>query len=646
MHLSRIDVGLWYCRARLLFIPHTPFYFHQHTARVSQGMIQNNRTIDGAAVFKKAAEPMNHEMLSSLVSSVHSDEDVVRFDPKRCPWDTLRDVMYAVQNTNMNRLDICKALKALYPDEVQFRNMSIWDVEKMTQWWKDPAYPYRYRPLFCGSQSYEDIGLRLKRALSPPKTPNLLAAAPIKPLRNASPPEEFTEILLPPRHPPRHSIFTTEGSPEPEKPVTRRSGHAEAANQRAIPKARKVKTRDDLKNEATRWQPLTHSNSTRSLSARRSQDSKAFTYCGKSSWNPTKIDGASTRSHAEGDSLLDLASLPSHLPVEESSTASTLQSKAQSGKKPMKQSLVLAPPPQLTGLYSVKYSELPAKSNPKTRIENGHNPSPTYRDHNNLPNSPRRSPPSSHPAKRQALGEKPTNVWRRSVVECEQLPSINSLFPSEHWENLCLKTPTTGPHHTAGQDKHQITVADSEAYPLNIYGRQARPTLLPPLEPRTPSIPSLNSSTAVSPTSPIAGRSRMTYPATPSPNPANHPDFAVRKSYSEGTLKPIPVNHSDFGVRKRYSEGSLKFSPTSCPWHAIRDVALARDRMNLTKQQIAFLLSHRYGQAFPSLREVTIEQVQELWESSRTRMEALYTEQGCGVVEQELWNDLGSLGLV
>ena len=587
-------------------------------------MIQNNRTIDGAAVFKKAAEPMNHKMLSSLESSVHSDEDFVGFDPKRCPWDTLRDVMYAVQNTNMNRLDICEALKALYPDEVQFRNMSSWDVEKMTRWWKDPAYPYRYRPLFCGPQSYEDIRLRLRRTLSPPKTPNPLAAAPIKPLRNASPRGEVTDIPLPPRHPPRDSIFTTEGSPEPEKPVTRRDYRPEAAKQRA----RKVKPKHDLRNEVTQQQALTLSDYTKSFKI------------------PSDRRLAKPLSQkAGGDSISDLASLLSYLPAEESSNASTLQSKAQSGQKPMKQSFVLAPPPQLIGSHSVKYSELSAKSKSYTRPE-CETPSPAYWDNNTLPNSPLRSTSISHPAKRQALEGKPTSVWRRSGVECEQLPSLNSLFPSEHWENLCLKPPTTSPCHINRQDKDQITFAGQGVYPLNIYGQQNRTALLPPLEPRTPSIPSLNSSSAFSPTSPLAGRSRMTYPATPSPNPATHPDFAVRKSYSEGTIKPIPANHPDFGVRKRYSEGSLKFSPTSCPWHAIRDVALARDRMNVTEEQIALLLSHRYGQAYPSLREVTMEQVQELWKCSRTRREALYTEQDCGVLEQELWNDLRGLGLV
>ena len=612
-------------------------------------MIQNTGTTDAEASVEAAAESMTHEMPSSFIYSVPTDEDVVRFDPKKCPWNALRDVIYAEQNTNMNRLDICKALKTLYPDEVQFQNMSVGDVEKMAQWWKDPAYPYRYRPLFCGSQSYENIGLRLKHALSPPKTPKPLAAAPVKPMRTASTREEVANTPLPPRHPPRDSIFTTDGSQNPEKPGTDQSDHAEAAEQRAIPKPRKVKTKDDLKNEVTRQIP-SNTNRFKISSNRRSakpllQSAKAATYCGERSLNPTNHDRVSTRWLAEGNSVPELGSLPSHLPVAESSNISTLQSKAQSGQKPMKQSLVLAPPPQLIGFYSVKYSELSAKSNSNTRLESGHNPSPTSWNHSTLPNSPLRSPSSSHPAKRQALGEKPTNIWQRSGVGCEQLPSINSLFPSEHWENLCLKTPTASPCRMAGQDKNQIIVADQGAYPVNIYGRQDRAVLLPALELSTPSIPSLSSSSAVSPSSPIAGGPRMTHPSTPSPNSVTPSESVVRKSCSEGVLKPLPVIHSDFGVRKRYSEGSLKFTPAACPWHAIRDVALARDRMNLTEEQIALLLSHRYGQAYPALEQVTMEQVQELWESSRTCREALYTEQDCGVVEQQLWNDLRALGL-
>ena len=576
----------------------------------------------------------------------------MRFDPTRCPWNALRDVIYARQNTNMNRLDICKALKVLYPDEIQFRNMSSQDVEEMVQWWKDPAYPYRHRPLFCGSQSYENIGLRLKRALSPPKTPKPLAAAPMKPMRTASPREELADIPLPPRHLPRDSIFTTEGSPEAEKPETHRRSHDEAAKQGVVPKARRVKPRDDLRIEVTPQQNLTPPINTDKIkisSNRRSakpllQNSKASSCYGKISSTSVNDHGNSTQSHAEDNSTSDLGSLSNRLSVERSSNVPSLQSKVQTQHKPMKQSLVLAPPPQLIGLYSVNYPEHSAKSKPNTRPDFG-DPSPTHWNHDTPPHSPSRAPSGSRPAKRQALGEKPTNVWQRNGAGREQLPSINSLFPSEHWENLCLKTPAPGPCRVAGQEKDQIIVADRGAYPLNIYGRQDRP-VLPPPNLSTRSVPSLSSSSEVTPTSPITGVSRMTLPSTPSPNPITLADFVVRKSYSDGTLKPLPAYHSDFGIRKRYSEGSLKFSTAACPWHAIRDVAVARDRMNLKKDQIALLLGYRYGRAYPSLKQVTMEQVQELWESSRTCKEALYTEQDCRVVEEQLWNDLRALRLI
>ena len=70
-----------------------------------------------------------------------------------------------------------------------------------------------------------------------------IAGTPAKPRRTASPREEVANIPLPPRHPPRDSIFTTDGSQKSEKPEIGRSDHAEAAKQRAIPKARKVKTK-------------------------------------------------------------------------------------------------------------------------------------------------------------------------------------------------------------------------------------------------------------------------------------------------------------------------------------------------------------------------------------------------------------------
>ena len=73
---------------------------------------------------------MTYETPSSFNRRVPSDGDIVRFDLKRCPWNALRDVIYAQQNTNISRLDVCKALKVLYPDEVQFQNMSSQDVEQ------------------------------------------------------------------------------------------------------------------------------------------------------------------------------------------------------------------------------------------------------------------------------------------------------------------------------------------------------------------------------------------------------------------------------------------------------------------------------------------------------------------------------------
>ena len=68
--------------------------------------------------------------------------------------------------------------------------------------------------------------------------------------------------------------------------------------------------------------------------------------------------------------------------------------------------------------------------------------------------------------------------------------------------------------------------------------------------------------------------------------------------------------------------------------------------MKLTQEQIALLLRHRYGNAHPFLKQVTTEQVQELWECSRTCREALYTEWDCDVVEQQIRNDLRVLGLM
>ena len=53
---------------------------------VSQAIIHNIRIIDEEVVLRDAAEAITDEILSSLKPSAPSDEHVVRFDPRRCPW--------------------------------------------------------------------------------------------------------------------------------------------------------------------------------------------------------------------------------------------------------------------------------------------------------------------------------------------------------------------------------------------------------------------------------------------------------------------------------------------------------------------------------------------------------------------------------
>ena len=485
----------------------------------------------------EAAEATIHETPRPFKPSAPTDKNN-DFDPKQCPWNALRDVIYAKHNTNMDRLDICKSLKVLYPDEMQFHKMSSKDIEKMVQWWNDPSYPYRHRPLFYGPKSYESLGLRLKHALRPPKTAGPLVAAPVTPMRTASPSKKLADIPLPPRHPPRDSIFTMEGSPNPKKAETRRSYVREAAKQRGVAKLRKVKTKDILKNYVKRQQSSTYFTNTKSLKIAipRLQNNKAPTYRADGSSNPAHDDGHSTQSHAEDYSTSVLGSPPHDIPVKGSSIDPTLQSKALFQPKPLKPSLVLPLPPQLIGFYSVDYPKLPAKSNPKTRPESEHSPSPTYVNHRTPPNSPSVASFNFHPAKRQALGEKPTNIWQRNGAVYKQLPSISSLFPSEHWngrENLCPKTPTAGPFRTAEQMGNQIIATDHGADPLQPYGGLERPVLLPPLELRTPSIPSLSSSGAVTPTGSITEGSAMTCPSTPSLTPS----FTQTSTYERGIQK-------------------------------------------------------------------------------------------------------------
>ena len=606
-------------------------------------------TTNEEASGTEIAEATIHETPSSFEGSALTDKNV-DFDPKQCQWVALRDVIYAKHNTDINPLDICRALKVLYPDEIQYHNMSSQDVEKMAQWWNDPLYPYRHRPLFYGPKSYESVGLRLKHALSPPGTAKPLVAAPVTPIRTAPPLEKLADIPLAPRHPPRNSIFTTKTSTDPKKTETRRSYDPEVAKKCAVSKRRKVKTKDILKDYVKRQQSSNCPSNINNLKIAIPplQNRKQSTYSAESSTNPASDHKNSTHLHAEDYSSSVLGSPPHHLPVKDFPIDPTLQSEAILQPKPIKPSLVLPPPPQLLGFYSLAYPKLPAKSSPHKRSGSRHNPSPTDGNHTIPPHSPLGSITSSHPANRRALGEKLPNVWHRNGAGYEQLPSISSLFLPEQWigmENLCLKPPIAGHSSIAGHKANQIITNKHGANALTSNGQQDHPVLLPPLELRTPSNPSLSSSSTVTPTSSSTEGSAMTCPSTPSLPPLIHSDFIVRKRCSEGSLKYVSPYPSVSVVRKLLPEGSLKFSPSACPWLAILDVALAKDKMNLPKEQIALLLGHRYGKAYPFLKQVTTDQVQELWESSRTCREALYTEQDCGVVEQQIGNDLRILGL-
>ena len=529
----------------------------------------------------------------------------------------------------------------------------------MVQWWNDPSYPYRHRPLFCGWKSYENVGLRLKHALSPPKPARPLVAAPATPMHAASSRKRIEDIPLPPRSPPCNSVFTIEGSTRPEMTETRCSYDFEAAKQCTVSKARRVNTKHDFEDRITRQRSLTHSTNTKSFrilssptpAKPLSQNDKASTCCAERSSNPANNEGHPTYSHVKKDSTSELGGRPYHPSVENSSIVSTLQSGAQLHLESVKKSLVLPPPPQLMGFYSVEYPHLHAGSNLNTKPEPGRSSSPANWNYSTPPHFPSRFSSNSRPAKRQALGEKLTDPWQRNGVVYEQLPSISSLFPSKDRksrENPGLRISTAGPSRTAGQEKTQITTTEDGTDALYSYGWQERPVLLPALKLRTPSTPSLSSSSAVTLASSFTQESTLTYPSTPLPSltPLTHSAFVIRKRYSEGTLKYPPANPSTSTIRKQYSAGSLEFSASACPWHAIRDVAIAQDRMNLPEGQIALLLSHRYGTAYPFLKQVTRGQVQELWQCSRMSGEALYTRRDCGVVEQQIRNDLRILGLM
>ena len=100
------------------------------------------------------------------------------FDPKECPWQALRDVVFMKQQLGLKNLDICKVLKVRYESHPQIQIMVNTDVNKMNDWWHDPTRPNTHLPLNHGIKDYAELALSIKHDLRLPRPTLNIAPAP------------------------------------------------------------------------------------------------------------------------------------------------------------------------------------------------------------------------------------------------------------------------------------------------------------------------------------------------------------------------------------------------------------------------------------------------------------------------------------
>ena len=100
------------------------------------------------------------------------------FDPKECPWQALRDIVFMKQQLGLKNPDICKVLKVRYENHPQIQIMVNTDVNKMNDWWHDPTRPDSHLPLNHGIKDYAELALSIKHDLRLPRPTLNIAPAP------------------------------------------------------------------------------------------------------------------------------------------------------------------------------------------------------------------------------------------------------------------------------------------------------------------------------------------------------------------------------------------------------------------------------------------------------------------------------------
>lgn len=91
------------------------------------------------------------------------------FDPKECPRQAPRDVVFRKQQLGLKTPDICKVLKVRYENHPQMQIMVNTDVNKMNDWWHDPTPPDLHHPLNYGIKDSAELASSIKHDLRLPR---------------------------------------------------------------------------------------------------------------------------------------------------------------------------------------------------------------------------------------------------------------------------------------------------------------------------------------------------------------------------------------------------------------------------------------------------------------------------------------------
>ncbi|KAL2040592.1 hypothetical protein N7G274_006571 [Stereocaulon virgatum] len=129
----------------------------------------------------------------------HHKKTSLTFNPKECPWQALRDVVFMKQQLGLKNPDICKVLKTRYEDHQHIKIMISSNVNMMNDWWHDPLRPDSHLPLNHGIKDYAELALGIKKCLHPSKLVPKIAPAPV-------PDDSLRKILPKPRPNKRTSL--------------------------------------------------------------------------------------------------------------------------------------------------------------------------------------------------------------------------------------------------------------------------------------------------------------------------------------------------------------------------------------------------------------------------------------------------------